>query len=314
MKLERMLSIITYLVNHQKVKARELAEKFEVSVRTIYRDIDAISQAGIPVTTFQGADGGIGIVEGYKLDKSVLTSEEILNIVAGLKGLNSISEDTRIKLLIEKLSGLANQSDYIATGNDVMIDLSPWNKNDRLGFRIKELRKAVRERKIIEFTYYNSDEKLTKRKAEPYVIVFKDTNWYLYAYCLLRKDFRLFRLSRMNDLKITDTGFNAREFSLDKVEWDEDSEEQANIVVLFDKSMEHSVNDIFGIGNYEISGDGRLIVSFQMQANSWLYGFLLGFGDKIEVLEPVKIRDRIKSIAKSIYEIYEKNEPGAGSR
>ncbi|MGI6669688.1 MAG: helix-turn-helix transcriptional regulator [Acetivibrionales bacterium] len=137
MKLERMLSIITYLVNHQKVKAQELADKFEVSVRTIYRDIDAISQAGIPITTFQGANGGIGIVEGYKLDKNVLTSEEILNIVAGLKGLNSINEDIKIKLLIEKLTGLANKSDYIATGNEIMIDLSPWNKNDQLGLEYR---------------------------------------------------------------------------------------------------------------------------------------------------------------------------------
>jgi predicted DNA-binding transcriptional regulator YafY len=156
----------------------------------IYRDIDAISQAGIPITTFQGANGGIGIIEGYKLDKNVLTSEEILNIVAGLKGLNSINEDVKIKLLIEKITCLANKSDYIATGSEILIDLSPWNKNDQLVYRIQELRKAVRHRKIVEFTYY-SNEKLTKRKAEPYVIVFKDTNWYLYAYCLLRRDFRL---------------------------------------------------------------------------------------------------------------------------
>lgn len=307
LKLERMLSIFIYLLNHEKVTAQELAEKFEVSVRTIYRDIDAISQAGIPITTFQGSNGGIGIVEGYKLDKNVLTSEEILNIVAGLKGLNSINEDIKIKFLIEKLTGLANKSDYIATGNEIMIDLSPWNRNDQLSFRIRELRKAIRNRKIIEFTYY-SDEKLTQRKVEPCVIVFKDTNWYLYAYCLMRRDFRLFKLRRMSGLKITDTGFDIRGFSLDKVDWDEkyDEKRQANIVVLFDKSMEYSVNDIFGIDNYEIVEDGKLKVTFQMPVNPWLYGFLLGFGDKIEVLEPVEIRDKIKNIAKSIYELYEK--------
>ncbi|HEX9060345.1 MAG TPA: HTH domain-containing protein, partial [Clostridia bacterium] len=101
MKLERMLSIITYLLNHDKVKSQELADKFEVSVRTIYRDIDAISQAGIPIIAYQGADGGIGIMEGYKLDKSILTGDEVLKIVAGLKGLQSINEDIKIKLLID---------------------------------------------------------------------------------------------------------------------------------------------------------------------------------------------------------------------
>lgn len=307
MKLERMLSIITYLLNREKVKAQELADKFEVSVRTIYRDIDAISQAGIPIAAYQGADGGIGIVEGYKLDKSVLTSDEVFNIVAGLKGLHSINEDVKIKLLIEKLSNIANKSDYMPTGNEIMIDLSSWNKNDQLALRIQEIKKAVRERKIIEFMYY-SDEKVTERKVEPCVIVFKEANWYLYAYCLLRQDFRLFKLRRMSGLKIIDTCFEAREFSLDSVNWDgeSDNERHTQVVVVFDKSMEYAVNDIFGVENYEILEDGRLKVSFHMGINGWLYGFLLRFGDKLEVLEPVELRDKIKSIAESVCKIYEK--------
>lgn len=308
MKLDRMLSIVTHLLNHEKVKAQELAYKFEVSVRTIYRDIDAISQAGIPIVAYQGADGGIGIVEGYKLDKSVLTSDEVFNIVAGLKGLHSISEDVKIKLLIEKLSDIANKSDYMPTGNEIMIDLSSWNKNDRLALRIQEIKKAIRERRIIEFIYY-TNEKLTDRKVEPCVIVFKETNWYLYAYCLLRKDFRLFKLRRMSGLKITDASFEARKFSIDSVKWDGefDSNRHSPIVVLFDKSMEYSVDDIFGVDNYEIVEDGRLKVTFHMGISGWLYGFLLGFGDKIEVLEPVELRDRIKSIAESVCKVYEKN-------
>jgi len=306
-KLERMLSIIIYLLNHEKVKAQELADKFEVSVRTIYRDIEAISQAGIPISTFQGADGGIGIVEGYKLDKNILTSDEVFKIVTGLRGLYSISEDVKIKLLIDKLTNIANKSDYVPTGNEIMIDLSSWNKNDQLSLRIQEIKKAIQEQKIIEFIYY-SNEKLTERKVEPCVIVFKETNWYLYAYCLLRKDFRLFKLRRMSGLKITDIGFEGREFSLDSVNWDGefDSDRHLPIVVMFDKSMVYAVNDIFGMDNYEIAPDGRLKVTFHMGISGWLYGFLLGFGDKIEVLKPAELRDKIKSIAKNICKVYEK--------
>ncbi|MCX7922535.1 MAG: YafY family transcriptional regulator [Clostridia bacterium] len=306
MKLERMLSIITYLLNHDKVKAKDLADKFEVSVRTIYRDIDAISQAGIPIAAYQGADGGIGIVEGYKLDKSLLTTDEVSNIVTALKGLHSINEDDKIKLLIEKLTNIANRSDYIPTGNEIMIDLSSWNKNDQLGLRIHEIKKAIRERKIIEFEYF-SNEKVTERKVEPCIMVFKEASWYLYAYCLLREDFRLFKLRRMSGLKITGTSFKAREFSVDSVNWDEDIDKDlhSTIVVLFDKSMEYSVNDIFGIANYETIEDGRLKVTFHMTVGGWLYGFLLGFGDKIEVLEPIELRDKIKSIAESIRKVYE---------
>lgn len=305
MKLDRMLAIIMYLVNHEKVKAQELADKFEVSVRTIYRDIDGISLAGIPIVAYQGADGGIGIAEGYKLDKSLLTTDEVFNIVTGLKGLHSISEDLKIKILIEKLTAITARSGYIPAGHEIMIDLSSWNKNNELGLRIQEIRKAIRERKIIEFIYYTNEE-LTERKVEPCVIVFKETNWYLYAFCLLREDFRLFKLKRMSQLTITDTGFNAREFSIDRVEWDGefDKDQNLSIVVLFDKSMRHVADDIFGMDNHEVMEDGRMKVTFHLAESGWLYGFLLGFGDKIEILEPADLRNKIKSIAENVYKIY----------
>lgn len=307
MKLDRMLAIITYLLNHDKVKAQELADRFEVSVRTIYRDIDTISQAGIPIVAYQGAEGGISIIEGYKLDKSILTSDEVFKIVTGLKGLHSISEDVKIKLLIEKLTNIANKSDYMPTGNEIVIDLSPWNKNDQLSLRLQEIKNAIRERKIIEFIYY-SNEKLTERKVEPHVIVFKQTNWYLYAFCLLRQDFRLFKLRRMNGLKITDDSFVARDYSMDNVNWDEELDRYSTIVVLFDRSMKYSVHDIFGVDNYEIAEDGRLKVTFHMGISGWLHGFLLGFGDKIEVLEPIELREMIKNIAKRVCKIYKDKE------
>lgn len=182
--------------------------------------------------------------------------------------------------MIEKLTALADKSDYMVTGNEIMVDLSSWNQNDQLGLRIREIKQAIRERKIIHFTYY-TNEKLTERRVEPCVIVFKDTNWYFYAYCLLREDFRLFKLRRMSELMITDTSFTAREFSIDRVKWDQefDQDKHLPIEVMFDKSLKHLVDDIFGMGNYEIMEDGRLKVNIYMGESGWLYGFLLGFGE-----------------------------------
>ncbi|MDP4182163.1 MAG: YafY family protein [Bacillota bacterium] len=307
MELERMLAIIMYLSCHEKVRAKELADKYEVSVRTIYRDIDAISQAGIPIRAFQGSAGGIGIVEGYKLDKSVFSTDDMQSILAGLKGLHSINKDLKTKLLIEKLSGVASKSDYMPAGNEIIIDLSSWNKNDRLSSRITEIKRAIRERRIIKFLYFTNG-KLTKRKVEPCVILFKDTSWYLYGFCLLREDFRVFKLKRLNKLEVTDETFEMREFSVDsddlngKFACDKDS----TIVVVFDKSVEYSVNDIFGIDNYDVLEDGKLKLSFNMGINDWLLGFLLGFGDRVEVLEPVELRDKIRTIAEGITKIYNK--------
>ena len=214
MKLERMLSIITYLLTHPKVKAQVLAQKYEVSVRTIYRDIEAISAAGIPIVAYQGVEGGISIMEGYKLDKTVFTYDELLKIITGLRGLQSAAEDSKIKLLIDKILNVTHNDDCISTGNEIYIDLSAWNKNDQLAARIKDLKYAIREKRLIEFTYC-SNETVTHRRVEPCIVVFKESNWYLYAYCLLRKNFRLFKLRRMTDLFVTDISFDKREFNTD---------------------------------------------------------------------------------------------------
>lgn len=208
--------------------------------------------------------------------------------------------------MIEKLSTIADKSDYIPTGSEIVIDLSSWNRDDQLAFRIREIKKAIGERNVIEFMYY-SNGTLTKRRAEPCVIVFKETNWYLYAYCLLREDFRLFKLRRMRDIRTTDVKFETRQFALDGVNWDGEVEGtgHSTIVALFDQSVRYVIDDIFGAKHYETTADGRLKAVFPMAVDGWLYGFLLGFGDRIEILEPVELRDRIKDIAKSIYRIYE---------
>lgn len=307
MKLDRMLYIITYLLNHKKVKAQELAEKFEVSVRTIYRDIDSISQAGIPIVTYQGMDGGIGIVEGFKLDRNLLTGEEVSRIVGALKGIQSISEDTKIKLLIEKLTGITSSAGLLPPGDEIMIDLSSWNKFDQLAKDIQRIKGAIRSRRLIRFHYY-TNETLTDRTVEPYQVIFKQSNWYLYAYCLLRNDFRLFKLRRMNGLAIQGDSFEPRAYSIEEMKWDEtyDMDDHMRIVALFDPVMKYSVEDIFGFENYEYEQDGRLRVTFLMPTGVWLYGFLLGFGDKAEILEPPELREKISAMAESISKVYRK--------
>lgn len=305
MKLDRMLYIITYLLNHKKVKAQELAEKFEVSVRTIYRDVDAIAQAGIPIVTFQGMDGGIGIVEGFKLDKNLLTGEEISKIVNALKGIQSISEDTKVKLLIEKLSGITANTDMIPKENEIMIDLSSWSKYDQLGKEIQLIKDAIRLHRMIRFLYY-TNEKLTERRVEPYQIIFKESNWYLYAFCHLRNDFRLFKLRRMNNLDLMSGSFVPKPYSVAAMQWDEtyDRDAHLEIIMLFDPVMKYSINDIFGIENYEYEEDGRLRVRFSMPPGAWLYGFILGFGDKAEILEPIELREKICNMVDSISRVY----------
>lgn len=309
MKIDRMLSIIIYLLNHPRVKAQELADKFEVSLRTIYRDIEAIGQAGIPIVTYPGGAGGIAIMDGFKLDKSVLSREEILSIITGLKGVNSISPDVRTRLLIDKFSGLSAGSGSLPAGPELLIDLSPWNKYDQLGIMIEEIKKAIHNRQTIEFLYITGHN-ITRRRVEPQVIVFKQSNWYLYAFCLLRQDFRLFKLKRIYELTLCDEYFNSREFYLDEISWDDEAQyaHLEPVVVVFDSVLKYAVRDIFKSDNCEILNDGRIKVSFPGQGSDWLYGFLLSFGDKVEVLSPEEVRNNIKSIVRNILAIYQKTD------
>ncbi len=306
MKLERMLSIITYLLSHDHVKAKVLADKFEVSIRTIYRDIDTINLAGIPIITRQGLGGGIGIIPEYKLDKSVLTQDELTNIVVGLKGLNSISKDVKIKSLIEKLLSIANKGSYIDTGSEVMLDLSPWNKADTLPSMIETLKHAIREKKIVTFTYYSNDH-LMKRQVEPYKLIYKEANWYLYAYCTLRQDFRLFKVRRIRDLYQIDYSFDAKTIEIESIHWDirSDDKDVFSIVLAFNKSLQDQIYDFFGADNYEFLEDQRIKVTFQMNLCPWLYGFLLSFGDQVEIIEPPKLRDKIRNMAIDISKLYQ---------
>ena len=224
------------------------------------------------IVTYQGMDGGIGLMEGFKLDRNLLTREEISKIVNALKGVQSISEDSKIKLLIEKLTGITADKDLIPTGNEIMIDLSSWSRHDQLSKSIRKLKDAIRDQKLIRFRYY-TNETLTERQAEPYQIIFKESNWYLYAFCRLRNDFRLFKLRRISELDILDEHFEPRSCSVEDLHWDEayDRSGRMEIVVLFDPVMKYSVDDIVGVENYEYADDGRLRVTFLMPTAVWLY-------------------------------------------
>jgi len=235
-------------------------------------------------------------------------AKKYCRFLTGLKGLHSIDKDQKTKLLIEKLSGVAEKSDYMPAGNEIMIDLSSWNKNDRLHLRINEIKKAIRMKNIINFTYYTNG-KLTKREVEPCVIVFKESNWYLYGYCLLRNDFRLFKLRRISELEITEKKYVMRDYKLESADLkgDFEQEKDSEIVLLFEHSMKYIVDDIFGIDNYEVMQDGKLKVRFKMGLGDWLYGFVLGFGGNVEILEPLALKEHIIGLANDVIKKYGKH-------
>ena len=193
MKIDRLIGILSVLLQEEKVNAPDLAERFEVSRRTINRDIDDLLYAGIPIRTSQGVGGGISIAEGYKVDRTILTSKDMQMILAGLRSLDSVSGSSYYGQLMEKIQ--AGSSEFISGRDSILIDLSSWYK-ESLAPKISTIQDAIENRHLLEFYYYAPSGE-SKRSIEPYYIVFKWTSWYVYGWCLKRKDYRLFKLSEL---------------------------------------------------------------------------------------------------------------------
>lgn len=214
-KIYRLLSLISVLTNNDKITISELANKLEVSKRTIYRDLESLTIAGIPIVSYSGYNGGISIAEDFKIDKNVLSTNDIKNILLGLNSILALEEDKEVKYLISRL--MPKEMRSINEESDIIIDLSNWYKDDFSQNMINTFRKAIVNMQYV-YLDYHSKSIVTERKIEPYKLVFKETDWYLYAYCLMREDFRLFKLTRISAYKLsTDTFDNLRDIDIDKI-------------------------------------------------------------------------------------------------
>ena len=310
MKIDRLVSIIIVLLRRERVQAKELAEMFDVSVRTILRDIDTINLAGIPIITYQGVNGGISIAEGYRLDKSVLSTGDMATIVSTLKGVAASIPDSRYDVLVEKLKIPLSTSQLELLdlkSRQMIIDLSPWGTNGQIQGRISLLCQAIENCREIEVIYVDGGGTKTTRQLEPYSLLLKGQAWYLYAWCLLRQDFRLFKLVRIKNIRLTDRVYQSREIPTAEQGYFENQwQETAKLVeldLLFDKNMENVVEECFG---EEImrQNDGKIMVKACLPENNWLYGYLLSFGSGMEVVNPPHIRSTLAAIAEKIYKTY----------
>ncbi|MDO7787359.1 helix-turn-helix transcriptional regulator [Desulforamulus aquiferis] len=309
LKLERLISILVILLRKERVQAKELAEMFGVSVRTILRDVDAIDLAGIPIVTYQGFNGGIGIAKGYRLDKSILTKDEMAAIITMAKGMAGALPDKNHEILLEKLKNTLSsaQVENLETKvNQLVIDLSPWRGNQSLKVKAANIRRAIDSLKELNFIYTDSSGHTTMREVEPYSLVLKGQSWYLYGWCLMRRDLRLFKLARIKELTVTDKSYKPREISLEQLPWEGNRQRPENMIKLelvFEQEFASLAEECFGEEVCK-GDDGRIMVMAEMPENNWLYGFLLSFGTGVEVINPPHIRTKLCKIGEGIYKKY----------
>lgn len=299
-KINRLIGILTVLLQNDKVTAPFLAEKFEVSRRTINRDIEDICTAGIPIVTTQGYDGGISIAEGYKIDKTVLTSEELQAIFIGLKSFDSISKISHTNCIADKFS---NKKDSVfSLENDILIDLSSHYKSS-LTQKIDHIRTAINKQLLISFHYYYSKGEV-ERLIEPYLLVFRWSAWYLLGYCLEKNDFRLFKLNRLWDLCCTEEHFSKRDLPEEKLKFDEYFSSEIKLVAVFEENVKYRLIEEYGVDSFTYTKDDRLLFTTGFTSKENLISWILSFGDAAEILEPKEIRSEIKKQSLNILKKY----------
>jgi len=299
MKLDRLLGILTVLLQNDRVTAPYLAEKFEVNRRTINRDIDSLCQAGIPVITHQGTGGGISIAEGFKLDKSILTVYELSGIIAALKGIGSVSEKSSIERTLNKLG--ANSDAVVSIYEPVIIDLASYYKGD-LTSKIEAIKHAILDRRHIEFDYYY-DKGESHRRIEPYFVIFQWTAWYVFGFCLERQDWRLFKLLRLWNLSVCNEHFSMREIPPEKRDFNVRLTDEIKLVAIFDSSVKYQLIETYGLDCFCETDEG-LIFELGFTNHDYLVHWLLGFGNRVKVIEPKSIVEDIKTVAGHILSSY----------
>ncbi|MBC6116773.1 YafY family transcriptional regulator [Listeria innocua] len=309
MKVDRLMSIVLILLDKERISAQELADRFEVSLRTIYRDIDAIDLAGVPIRSTPGVGGGFEIMPDYKMDSKVFSTADLSAILMGLSSLsNMVHGDELINALAKIKSFIpADRAKEIELkANQIYIDLSQWMGNNNLQPHVEIIKVALQENKLLTFEYIAHQGNKTERIVEPYQLVMKSSHWYLYGYCQSRNDFRLFRLSRMSGLQILEDTFTLRDFQKPQLEMEDIiAVMQIEIKIRIHQSIIDRVLDYCSYENFYPDGEQHYIVSFPFIENEYHYDILLSFGDKCECLEPLHVREKMKCRICDIVSIYE---------
>lgn len=289
----RLFKILYYLLDKGGATAPELAEEFEVSKRTVYRDIEALSSAGIPVYTESGRNGGIYLLPGYTLNKALLSEEERKEVLTAIQSMSATGYYSGGETLT-KLSALFD----VNMGDWLEVDFSRWGESTKDNTKFETLKQAVIQYREVKILYENTSGEKMERIVQPLKLSYKSKEWYLKAFCLERQDFRLFKLNRIMQLELLEQTFVPKLYPQQN-----DASQQADqrIVLLFSKEIAYRVYDEFDETQIEQQPNEDMIVSAEMPVNAWLIGYLLSFGTQVDIMEPEYLREILAEQAAELY-------------
>lgn len=301
MKLNRLLEIITILLNKKTVTASELAGRFGVSTRTIYRDIDVLSASGVPVYCSQGSGGGISILEDYTVNRATLSGSERDSILFALQTLRS-TRYPEINTVLEKLGSIFKSS----SADWVSIDFSPWGSNPDAYNKLTDIKAAILQGRVIEMDYIDSFNEKSRRKIEPLRLIFKSQAWYLWGFCLARQDYRTFRISRVRNVTVTDETFDRGKVHVpeEPPRPPENRRPEVRLILEFTAEAFYRLCDDYDDEQLKDNGDGTYTLDITVPEDEWVYGYILSFGTYVRVIEPGHIRDIVRERAEKVAGFY----------
>ncbi len=311
MRIDRMLSIVVILLNRRKIKAQALADRFEVSLRTVYRDIEAINLAGIPIISNQGGGGGYEIPENYKLNKQYLSPSDMKSILSALKGVNAALDDNELELIYEKIQSLLPGSDEKRTnpGDEyIVFDTIGWDNSDRDAKKIHTLYGAIKSRQLVQIKYIDGQGKKSLRLIEPMTVIQKGISWYVFGFCLKREDFRMFKLSRIKEVLNTKKTFLRKKGNYrDLFEKFHSHGKMVNMILRFSIRMKHIIEDHFENASILDQDDNTITIKIKIPEGEWAIGMVLSYGDQVEIISPKFMRRTIGQRVKKMSLFYNNN-------
>ncbi|NLU24422.1 MAG: YafY family transcriptional regulator [Clostridiales bacterium] len=297
MRIDRLVNILYILINKERVTIKELSEKLEVSRRTIFRDLDTLNLAGIPIISYPGLGGGVGIMDGFKIDKSVLSEQDFSTILSGLNSIKSLGDDKKIEYIIEKLIPQSKITHIHDT--DIIIDLSSWFSNSDTHEIIYDLRRAISAFSCIRIAYH-SNKGFSRRIIEPYKLIFKCEDWYLYAYCTTKKDFRLFKLNRISSYEILDKEFAPRELDEAAMKFQMPMQHHQvldtciTVVLEYELCDKEFLIDKLGAQNF-VDDNGKGTIEVSVSDLEWATNLVLSLQNKVKVISPLELQNEVIS-------------------
>jgi predicted DNA-binding transcriptional regulator YafY len=305
MKIDRLIAILLYLLAHEKVTARELSSYFDVTPRTIYRDMETLALAGVPIFASPGMDGGYGLVESFRLDRAFFKEEELLALFTALKGINAAIKDKSIDSVLLKLKALSARPRSLRGRPEELPPILyvpiPWGMPSDCAQWLSKIRQAIDRRRVLSFMYTKSDGSSTRRRVEPLTLVLQADVWYLYAWDTGRRDYRFFRLSRLSDLTVEQLSFKRRP-GRRPFPWEGGWNSGPSTVVQlrFSPCAAQKARDVFPWEQPQVQEDGSLSFSMSFPYDDWVESRIRSFGPQVEVIQPEWVRRRISELAGSI--------------